>query len=91
MAEPFPFGAHEGDIVWQVRHTPRSSTPSTVSVVAVSSVALWQLINPSSPPEDVPMTKIKMNANQEYEYINNFKVLQVVFKRHSIDKVGEAV
>lgn len=32
------------------------------------------------------MTKIKMNANQEYEYINNFKVLQVTFKKHGIDK-----
>lgn len=35
---------------------------------------------------DVPMTKVKVNANQEYQYITNFKVLQKAFKDHAIDK-----
>ncbi|EJU02968.1 hypothetical protein DACRYDRAFT_21343 [Dacryopinax primogenitus] len=35
---------------------------------------------------DVPMSKVKMNARQEYEYLNNFKVLQNVFKAKKIDK-----
>jgi hypothetical protein len=37
---------------------------------------------------DVPMTKVKVNANQEYQYITNFKVLQKAFKDHAIDKVS---
>jgi hypothetical protein len=37
---------------------------------------------------DVPMTKVKIGANQEYQYITNFKVLQKAFKDHGIDKVG---
>ncbi|KAF9258268.1 hypothetical protein L218DRAFT_964634 [Marasmius fiardii PR-910] len=35
---------------------------------------------------DVPMTRVKMNAKHEYEYIANFKVLQNVFKAHKVDK-----
>ena len=37
---------------------------------------------------DVPMTKVKIGANQEYQYITNFKVLQKAFKDHGIDKVS---
>jgi hypothetical protein len=40
---------------------------------------------------DVPMTKVKVNANQEYQYITNFKVLQKAFKDHAIDKVSLSV
>ncbi|KAF7968142.1 hypothetical protein HWV62_29953 [Athelia sp. TMB] len=35
---------------------------------------------------DVPMTRVKMNAKHEYEYIANFKVLQNAFKVKKIDK-----
>ncbi|KAI0793149.1 calponin homology domain-containing protein [Irpex lacteus] len=35
---------------------------------------------------DVPMTRVKMNAKHEYEYVANFKVLQNVFKAKKIDK-----
>ena len=35
---------------------------------------------------DVPMTRVKMNAKHEYEYIANFKVMQNVFKAKRIEK-----
>lgn len=69
----------------QAEPTRRSSTRSIVS--PFSCPPLRRLLISSRCAEDVPMSKIKMNANQEYEYINNFKVLQTIFKRHSIDKV----
>ena len=33
------------------------------------------------------MTRVKMNARHEYEFVANFKVLQNVFKAKKIDKV----
>ena len=36
---------------------------------------------------DVPMTRVKMNAKHEYEYLVNYKVLQNIFKAKKIDKV----
>lgn len=36
---------------------------------------------------DVPMTRVKMNAKHEYEFIANFKVLQNIFKAKKVDKV----
>ncbi|KAH9919165.1 microtubule binding protein [Epithele typhae] len=35
---------------------------------------------------DIPMTRVKMNAKHEYEYIANFKVLQNAFKAHKVEK-----
>jgi len=35
---------------------------------------------------DLPMTRVKMNAKHEYEFIANFKVLQNVFKAKKIEK-----
>jgi len=35
---------------------------------------------------DVPMTRVKMNAKHEYEFIANFKILQNVFRAHKVDK-----
>jgi RP/EB family microtubule-associated protein len=35
------------------------------------------------------MSKVKFNARMDYEYLDNFKVLQKAFKTHGIDKVGE--
>ncbi|TQS33568.1 hypothetical protein Golomagni_06083 [Golovinomyces magnicellulatus] len=35
---------------------------------------------------NVPLVKIKFDAKHDYEYINNFKVLQDAFKRNRIDK-----
>jgi len=37
-------------------------------------------------PGQVPLHKVKFEAKQEYEYVNNFKVLQTVFDKMSIDK-----
>ncbi|TFK38944.1 microtubule binding protein [Crucibulum laeve] len=35
---------------------------------------------------DVPMTRVKMNAKHEYEFVANYKVMQNVFKAKKIDK-----
>ncbi|KAH9873277.1 hypothetical protein J1614_005675 [Plenodomus biglobosus] len=35
---------------------------------------------------DVPMSRVKFNANTEYAYLQNFKVLQNTFAKHQIDK-----
>ncbi|BGP36244.1 microtubule integrity protein mal3 [Rhodotorula kratochvilovae] len=35
---------------------------------------------------DVAMSKVKMQAKQEYEYLSNFRILQNSFKAHGIDK-----
>jgi RP/EB family microtubule-associated protein len=35
---------------------------------------------------DIPMTRVKMNAKLEYEYLGNYKVMQNVFKAKKIDK-----
>jgi len=32
------------------------------------------------------MTRVKMDAKMEYQYIANFKILQTAFKQHKIDK-----
>ncbi|KAJ3089418.1 hypothetical protein HK102_006435 [Quaeritorhiza haematococci] len=34
---------------------------------------------------DVPLSKVKFNARHEYEYIQNFKVLQATFDKHKIE------
>lgn len=33
------------------------------------------------------MSRVKMNAKHEYEYLANYKILQNVFKKEKIDKV----
>ena len=35
---------------------------------------------------DVPLPKVRFDANQEYMYVNNFKVLQTTFDQHKVDK-----
>ncbi|KAF1352994.1 hypothetical protein EJ07DRAFT_168565 [Lizonia empirigonia] len=35
---------------------------------------------------DVPMSRVKFNANTEYAYLQNFKILQNTFAKHQIDK-----
>ncbi|KAJ1718454.1 microtubule integrity protein mal3 [Coemansia biformis] len=35
---------------------------------------------------DVRLERVKFNANQEYEYVENFKVLQNVLAKHRVDK-----
>ncbi|KAG9205127.1 hypothetical protein G6514_009590 [Epicoccum nigrum] len=35
---------------------------------------------------DVPMARVKFNANTEYAYLQNFKILQNTFAKHHVDK-----
>lgn len=35
---------------------------------------------------DVPMSRVKMNAKHEYEYLANYKIMQNVFKAKKIEK-----
>ncbi|KAF8519709.1 calponin homology domain-containing protein [Gautieria morchelliformis] len=35
---------------------------------------------------DVPMSRVKMNAKHEYEFLANYKIMQNVFKAKKIDK-----
>ncbi|KAI9365515.1 calponin homology domain-containing protein [Zopfochytrium polystomum] len=35
---------------------------------------------------DVPISKVKFASKTEYDYFNNFKILQSVFNNHQIDK-----
>ncbi|KAF2656211.1 hypothetical protein K491DRAFT_397185 [Lophiostoma macrostomum CBS 122681] len=35
---------------------------------------------------DVPMSRVKFNANTEYAYLQNFKILQNIFTKHQIDR-----
>lgn len=34
------------------------------------------------------MSRVKFNARMEYEYLDNFKILQKAFTRHKIEKVS---
>ncbi|CAO3675669.1 unnamed protein product [Rhizopus stolonifer] len=36
---------------------------------------------------DVPVHKVKFEAKLEYEFVNNFKILQNTFKKHKVDKI----
>ncbi|KAJ3026108.1 UNVERIFIED_CONTAM: hypothetical protein HDU68_006186 [Siphonaria sp. JEL0065] len=35
---------------------------------------------------NVPITRVKFNSATEYDYINNFKILQSVFNKHKIER-----
>jgi len=50
-----------------------------------SAAALCQIMDAIYPGQ-VPLHKVNFNAKQEYEYINNFKVLQTAFDKFGIDK-----
>lgn len=55
----------------------------------ISPVRFSELSDPWTrfPLGDLPMTRVKMNAKHEYEFIANYKVMQNVFKVKKIDKV----
>jgi len=52
---------------------------------ACSAAAYCQIMDAIYPGQ-VPLQKVKFNAMHEYEYVQNFKVLQSVFDKMGIDK-----
>uniref|UniRef100_A0A8D3B2E1 Microtubule-associated protein RP/EB family member 1 n=1 Tax=Scophthalmus maximus TaxID=52904 RepID=A0A8D3B2E1_SCOMX len=38
-------------------------------------------------PNSIPLKKVKFGAKLEHEYIHNFKLLQLVFKKMGVDKI----
>ena len=44
------------------------------------------MLNACENTVDVPMTRVKMNAKHEYEFIANFKVMQNIFKTKRLEK-----
>lgn len=61
-----------------VQRAPCSGTILTFSREYVAYCALTG---------DLPLTRVKFNARQEYEYLANFKILQNHFKAKKVDKV----
>jgi len=47
----------------------------------------FNLMVPCWDTGDVPMSRVKMNAKHEYEFLANYKIMQNVFKVKKIDKV----
>lgn len=41
-------------------------------------------------PGTVPMKKVKFDARHDYEFIENFKILQASFRKKSVDKVSRS-
>lgn len=39
---------------------------------------------------NLPMTRVKYNARADYEYLDNFKILQACFKKNGVDKVSSS-
>ena len=37
---------------------------------------------------NLPMQRVKFDAKMEYEYLDNFKILQKAFKSNGVDKVS---
>ncbi|KAK0247937.1 hypothetical protein B0A54_15405 [Friedmanniomyces endolithicus] len=35
---------------------------------------------------DIPMSRVKFNANSEYQYLENFKILSNCFRKHHVDR-----
>jgi hypothetical protein len=72
------------------QRTARFSIPSIVRPIVsplpfVPAIVLLTDVYVGS-QVDIPMTRVKMNAKHEYEFIANFKVMQNVFKAKRIDK-----
>eukprot|EP01116_Phalansterium_solitarium_P020305 TRINITY_DN5943_c0_g1_i1.p1 TRINITY_DN5943_c0_g1~~TRINITY_DN5943_c0_g1_i1.p1 ORF type:complete len:339 (-),score=82.53 TRINITY_DN5943_c0_g1_i1:120-1004(-) len=55
-------------------------------VEQVCSAAAFCQVMDAIYPGQVPLSKVKFNATLEYEFVNNFKVLQNIFQKFNIDR-----
>lgn len=88
--EPFPGSEHlrggKRKLDSRPAHSARAPKHHSPSYHAWTTIAYIQILD--SIYGDLPMSRLKMNAKMEYEYLDNFKILQKAFTKHRIQKVS---
>jgi hypothetical protein len=70
----------------QARRSPAAATPQ---VEDLASGSIYCAILNSIHPGSVPMSKVKVGARTEVDFIHNFKLLQTGFTKKKIDRYVE--
>ena len=75
VRHPFPISAISRQPTPPPRTLPLTPPPSAALCQVYDSIFL-----------DLPMARVKFNANTEYAYLENFKILSNSFRKHSVDR-----